>query len=385
MKGRSMDKHQIRIILWSVTTIAVIFLATFYYKNRPLSVETATAEQNIEVTVYGLGTVEAKILSPVGFEVGAALSELNADQGDTVKKGAILARLYSAEQQAKTQQTNTAIKVAEVRLKKALSTLPKMKSTLALAKENNKRSQTLLSRKLVSKEQADKTQMEEDVAVTELDIAQIEIYVAKAELANARALYDIEIQRLERHTLRAPYDGLVIERHKELGTVLSPGEAVFTMIDPKTVWILGYVDEARAGYIRVGQHAQVRLRSLPNNKFQGIVVRIDIESDRVNEERRVYIRCNGCPEKFYLGEQAEIFIQTAVLKEALLVPETAIDNFNGSSGAVWVVKKGRLQLKPVTFGHKTLDGRVEVIEGPETDLQVVTNVPDGIKKGVKYP
>ncbi|MCF6203694.1 MAG: efflux RND transporter periplasmic adaptor subunit [Methylococcaceae bacterium] len=378
-----MDKHQIRIILWSVTTIAVIFLATFYYKNRPLSVETATAEQNIEVTVYGLGTVEAKILSPVGFEVGAALSELNADQGDTVKKGAILARLYSAEQQAKTQQTNTAIKVAEVRLKKALSTLPKMKSTLALAKENNKRSQTLLSRKLVSKEQADKTQMEEDVAVTELDIAQIEIYVAKAELANARALYDIEIQRLERHTLRAPYDGLVIERHKELGTVLSPGEAVFTMIDPKTVWILGYVDEARAGYIRVGQHAQVRLRSLPNNKFQGIVVRIDIESDRVNEERRVYIRCNGCPEKFYLGEQAEIFIQTAVLKEALLVPETAIDNFNGSSGAVWVVKKGRLQLKPVTFGHKTLDGRVEVIEGPETDLQVVTNVPDGIKKGRK--
>ena len=378
-----MDKHQIRLILWSVIAIAVILLAIFFIKNRPLSVDIATAEQNIEVTVYGLGTVEAKILSPLGFEVGAALTELNTDQGDTVKKGTVLARLYSAEQQAKTEQASMSIKVAEVRLKKAQSTLPKMKAILSQKKDNNKRSQTLFPQKLISKELADKTQMEEDVAVTELDIAQTEIHLAKAELENARAQYDIEIQRLEHYILRAPYDGLVIERHKELGAVLSPGGAVFTLIDPKTVWILGYVDEARAGYIRVGQSAQVRLRSLPNSKFQGDVVRIDIESDRINEERRVYIRCNDCPEQFFLGEQAEIFIQTAVLKEALLIPEIAIDNFNGSSGVVWVVKKGRLQHQPVTFGHKTLDGRVEIIEGLESELQVVMNAPDGMKVGRK--
>jgi HlyD family secretion protein len=225
--------------------------------------------------------------------------------------------------------------------------------------------------------------MEEDVAATELDIAQTEIHLAKAELANARAQYRLEEQRLDHYILRAPYDGLVIERHKELGAVLSPGEAVFTLIDPKTVWILGYVDEARAGYIRVGQSAQVRLRSLPNSKFQGKVVRIDIESDRVNEERRVYIRCTDCPEQFYLGEQAEIFIQTAVLKEALLIPEIAIDHFNGASGTVWVIKKDRLQQQSVSLGHKTLDGRVEIIEGVKSDLQVVTNVPNGIKEGRK--
>jgi HlyD family secretion protein len=378
-----MDKHQIRLILWAVIAIAVIFLAIFYIKNKPLSVETATAEQNIEVAVYGLGTVEAKILSPIGFEVGAALSELNADQGDVVKKGAVLARLYSAEQQAKTEQASTSIKVAEVRLKKAHSTLPKMKAILTQKKDNNKRSKTLFPRKLISRELADKTQMEEDVAVTELDIAQTEIHLAKAELENARAQYNFETQRLEHYFLRAPYDGLVIERHKELGAVLSPGEAVFTLIDPKTVWILGYVDEARAGYIRVGQSAQVLLRSLPNIKFQGKVVRIDIESDRVNEERRVYIHCDDCPEQFFLGEQAEIFIQTAMLKEALLIPEIAIDNFNGSSGVVWVVKEGRLQHQPVTFGHKTLDGRVEIIAGLESELQVVINAPDGMKEGRK--
>ncbi|HFD12371.1 MAG TPA: efflux RND transporter periplasmic adaptor subunit, partial [Crenotrichaceae bacterium] len=327
--------------------------------------------------------VEAKILSPIGFEVGAAISELNVDQGDRVKKGAVVARLYSAEQQAKTKQAITSIKVAEVRLKKALAAIPKMKAILTQTKHSNKRSQTLLPRNLISREQADKTQMEQDVAATEYKIAQAEIYLAKAELANARTQYDLEKQRLDHYTLRSPYDGLVIERHKELGTVLSPGEAVFTLIDPKTVWILGYVDEARAGYIRVDQPAQVRLRSLPNSKFQGKVVRIDIESDRVNEERRVYIRCTDCPEQFHLGEQAEIFIQTAVLEEALLVPEIAIDNFNGASGTVWVVKNGRLLQQVVTCGHKTLDGRVEIIDGVESELQVVAIVPNGMKEGRK--
>ena len=45
------------------------------------------------------------------------------------------------------------------------------------------------------------------------------------------------------------------------------------------------------------------------------VVRIDIESDRVNEERRVYVRCGGCPLAFHLGEQAEVLITVATAAE----------------------------------------------------------------------
>jgi HlyD family secretion protein len=225
--------------------------------------------------------------------------------------------------------------------------------------------------------------MEEDVANTDLAIARSEIKVAEAEVTDAKAQYNYEKKRLEQYILRAPYDGLVIKRHKELGAVLSPGEAVFTLIDPETIWILAYVDETRAGSIRIGQAAQVRLRSLPNSQFQGKVVRIDIESDRVNEERRVYIQCTECPEQFHLGEQAEIFIQTAMLEQALLIPETAIAHFNGTSGSVWVVEERQLQYQSVTLGHKTLDGRVEIIDGLKSDMQVVTDAPKGIREGRK--
>ncbi|MCF6252856.1 MAG: efflux RND transporter periplasmic adaptor subunit [Methylococcaceae bacterium] len=378
-----MEKRYIKSVLLSVFVIAAVILVIFYLKNKSLSVVVATTEKNVVVNVYGLGTVEVKIKSSIGFEVSAPITELYADQGDRVKKGTVLARLQNAEQNAKTQKAATSIKVAEVRLNTARSTIPKMKAILAQKKQNNQRSLTLFSRKLISKEIVDKTQMEEDVAITELAIARSEVKVAEAELADARAQYNFEKQLLEQYALRAPYDGLVIKRHKELGAVLSPGEAVFTLIDPKTIWILAYVDETHAGSIRVGQQAQVRLRSLPNSQFQGKVVRIDIESDRVNEERRVYIQCTDCPEQFHLGEQAEIFIQTAILEEALLIPETAIDQFNGANGSVWVVEKGRLQQQSVTLGHKILDGRVEIIDGLESNMQVVTNLFKGMRKGRK--
>ena len=52
---------------------------------RPLTVAVAPVAENVPIRVFGLGTVEARVLSRIGFEVGAAITELNADHGDVVK------------------------------------------------------------------------------------------------------------------------------------------------------------------------------------------------------------------------------------------------------------------------------------------------------------
>lgn len=186
---------------------------------------------------------------------------------------------------------------------------------------------------------------------------------------------------LDQRVLRAPYDGLVVERHKELGAVLTPGEVLFTLIDPTTVWVLGYVDESRAGNIRVGQAAEVRLRSLPRKSFPAHVVRIGIESDRVSEERRVYVACDQCPERFHIGEQAEILVTTARLKQALLVPESAVEGFDGIRGTVWTVEDGRLKRQTVEFGHRTLDARLEITGGIAPGVEVVSKLRPGLREG----
>jgi len=131
------------------------------------------------------------------------------------------------------------------------------------------------------------------------------------------------------------------------------------------------VDEARAGHLQLGQPAEVRLRSRPNEPLLAHVVRIDIESDRVSEERRVYVKCDQCPADFHLGEQIEVFITVATLPKALLVPEIAVDLYDGAEGTVWTVEDGALQQRKVQFGQRTLDGRLEITGGLAQDAQVL--------------
>jgi len=376
-----MSRHTVRtgLALLGLLTIVAIALAALYL--RPLPVEVAEPSGPLAVEVFGLGTVEARILSKIGFEVGAALVELNSDHGKTVKQGEVLARLHDGEQAARLARARAGVLEAKSALRRAEASVDRARAVLAQRGQTNQRQQALAARETVSVEEAEEAQLEEDVAAADLAVAISEVEVARARLRDASAQAELESVLLEHHVLRAPYDALVVERHCELGTVLSPGEPIFTLVDPKTVWALAYVDEARAGGIEVGQPAEVRLRSLPTRRFPGHVARIDIESDRVSEERRVYVACDRCPEPFHLGEQAEVFIQTAVLENALLVPEIAVEEIDADKGRVWTVEEGVLHQRSVRFGHRTLDARLEIRSGLPEGARVVTVLRPGLREG----
>jgi HlyD family secretion protein len=212
-------------------------------------------------------------------------------------------------------------------------------------------------------------------------VAKSDIEVTKAQVADARAQLQFEETMLRHRTLSAPFDAIVVERLKELGSVIKAGDPIFTLVAPETVWGLAYVDEARAGFIAEGQTAEVRLRSAPQLKIAANVVRIGIESDRVNEERRVWVKCLQCPARFQLGEQAEILITVATLDRALLIPEAAVKGFDGSNGKVWTIENGRLQRRTVTFRHSTEDARLELVGGLPEKAQVVTETAANFSEG----
>ncbi|GBE43855.1 MAG TPA: efflux RND transporter periplasmic adaptor subunit [Rhizobiales bacterium] len=376
-----MRRHSLKIFLGLAAALVLVLAGWVFAANRPVKVQVAHIEQNVPVKVFGLGTVEARILSKVGFQAGAALQELMADHGDVVKKGDVLARLNAREQEAKVKKARAGILSAEAGLKEARANVIKARAVLAQRKASNKRKQALVIRGTVSEETAEEAQRDEDIAGADHAVALSSVDVARARLADAGAQYDIERTILDHHTLAAPFDAMVVERHKELGDVVNPGEAIFTLVDPASVWALAYVDEARAGPVKVGQRAEVRLRSLPQKIFPARVVRIGIESDRVSEERRVYVKCEQCPEKFHLGEQAEILITVATLKRATLVPEAAIDGFDGYKGRIWGVEDGVLYRYAATFGHRTADARLEIIEGLPPGAQAVTRMSAALREG----
>jgi HlyD family secretion protein len=186
---------------------------------------------------------------------------------------------------------------------------------------------------------------------------------------------------LRHRTLVAPYDALVIERHKEPGTVIKAGDPIFTLVAADSYWGLAYIDESRAGFVQEGQRVEARLRSRPQDTLTGRVARIGLESDRVTEERRVYVKGDSPPPRVYLGEQIEFWITVARLDKALLVPEAAVHGYDGRQGRIWTVESGRLQHRLVRFRHRTEDARLEIVEGLPDGARVVARVESDMREG----
>ena len=367
-----------------IVMIAGVVLAVggwFFLTERPIAVSVVEQQATTEVRVYGLGTLEARVVSKVGFEVGAALIDLLVDSNDTVTKGQTLARLHAGEQKARVARAEAGVAASKAAILKAEANVLRAQAVLAQRTAANTRQQELASRNTVAEKSAEEAQRDVDVAAADLTVAKSDVALIEAQAADASAALRYEQSLLAHHTLTAPFDAVVVQRHAEAGTVIRAGEVIFTLMDPTTVWVQTYIDEGRAGELALGQGAEIRLRSLPHAVFHGAVTRIGIESDRVNEERRVWVSCVDCPKQIFLGEQAEVRITVATLTESQLVPEIAIQGFDGHQGRVWVVQDGRLEQVTLVFGSRTEDARVEVVSGLPEGAQIVASPIKGLAEG----
>ena len=368
-------------LIFAALAAAAALIGFTLVGGRPVTVYGAEAIAEVPVRVFGLGTVEARVVSKVGFEVGAAIVELNADHGDVVKKGQVLARLNSSQQRAKLERARAALQSAEVAVVKAEANLMKAQAIMAQRLEVNRRKQELVSRQVSSMQAGEEAQRDHDVAVADVRVAESDIGVAKALLADARSQLAYETAILEQHTLLAPFDALVVDRQRELGSVIKAGDPIFTLLEQGSEWALAYIDESRAGAVKVGQPVEVRLRSLPGRSFSAKVVRVGIESDRVSEERRVYVKCESCPETFHLGEQAEVFITVDTLKSGQFVPEAMVSGFDGAKGTVWTVEDGRLHRRSVRLGYRMENAAIEIREALPAGTVVVSRSEGALREG----
>lgn len=370
-----------RTWLYAAAAILAVGAGALFLTERPLRVTVVRPETDVALRIYGLGTVEARVLSRVGFEVGAALTTLSVDAGDSVVKGQELAVLHPAEQLARVDRARAAVAANEAAHARATAAVDRARAILAQRIAANRRQQNLVRQDIASAQRAEEAQRDEDVARADLAVAEADLAVIGAQGADARAALQLEETLLSHHRLTAPYDAVIVARHAEAGTVVKAGDPIFTLIDPATVWIQAYVDEERAGQLAPGQPGTIRLRSRPAEEFHGTIARIGLESDRVNEERRVWLACADCPEPMYLGEQAEVRILTGTRKSALMVPEMAISGFDGHRGTVWTVRDGRLARAELTFGARDDRGRVEVAGGLAEGALVVALPPKGAGDG----
>lgn len=348
---------------------------------RPLDVPVAGITRDVPVTVFGLGAVEARVLSRVGFEIPGTLVEVSADHGDRVAAGTVLARLSSASQEARVARAEAAVLSADAAAARAEAQRERAEAQLAQRVSTARRRRELATRGVGSVEAAELAETEATTAQADVALNRADAAVARAAQAEALANLQAERVTLVKHTLAAPFDAVVIARAREPGSALNPGEAVFTLVAPDSLWALAYVDEGRAGDLALGQPAAVTLRSRAGSPIAAEVVRIGLEADRATEERRVYVRCLACPTVPVIGEQAEVVIETGRLSAARLVPEAAVHGFDGAFGTVWTIEQGRLTQRRVRFAARLMDAQLAITDGLPADVPVAVRVGAGFAPG----
>lgn len=372
-----------RRLIWIASAALAIAIGGFLSWRiffRPVTVSLAPVRTNVREQVFGLGVIGARVESGVGFKVPGVLDEVEADEGDRVHAGQVLAKLDARDVQAQVAVAEANVVQAQASIAKAKADIASTTATRAKLSGISARDKRLISSGLVSTEQAQTDRAEVRVATANVAVAHSELVQAQAALRSARAQETFEKATLANYTLVAPFDGCVISRNRELGDAVNPGQSVFTLVRAGTIWAVGYIDERLAGRLHVGQPARIVLRSDPSKHLPGHVKRIEIESNAVNEERVVDVAFDHIPANIHLAEQAEVYITTGHLKRAVLLPQAAVMDRRGDHGQVWVLDHGRLARRRVTLGPQLLGGQLPVVSSMPDSVSVVLTKP-GLRVG----
>jgi multidrug efflux pump subunit AcrA (membrane-fusion protein) len=244
-------------------------------------------------------------------ESGYAL-QVNADIGDHVKAGQVLAtidnpelRLQLLRAQAAVQQSNAALEVAKRRL-------IGMQADLTLQQVTLKRQEQLFAGKGVTAQQIDEQRAKQSVSNATLEVGRADISLAEANLQAAMA----DMQRLEallQYTkIVAPFDGVVTKRFINPGDLVQaaistrPATPLFTCQKIDVVRVFADVPEASATLIRQGLPAQVRLYGPAAQTINGSVTRVAASLDAATRTMRVEIDLPNRDEQLLPGMYAQV-------------------------------------------------------------------------------
>ncbi len=372
----------------SLTVGVLVFVAAFAWlltTRGPLAavgVEIATAARvDLAPAVYGIGTVEAQHAYAVGPIQAGRLLSVRVDQGDRVQAGQLLAELDPVDLSQRAEAASSAAARSRQAAQAAQSQVAEAESRVRLAQANSERYQALYQQNFVAKEMADSRRHEAAAAVAALSAARANATAAQRDIGRAEA----EMRGIEqlRSSLKlvSPIDGVVTAREAEPGTTVVAGQAVLRLVDPAQLWVRTRVDQARAEGMQIGQAADIVLRSAPGTALPGRVMRIDLQSDALTEERIVNVAFDPAPAQLYLGELAEVSIRLPGAKNVLTVPRAALAQHRGKVG-VWRIEQGRARFHPVQPGMQTAE-RVQIDSGLEAGDRVIAYSSKQLDDGVR--
>lgn len=297
-----MNKKLILIIMAVAVAGGGIFFLVSKNKNEPIK---EVVSKEIYSPIIGTGTLEAKTVIVIAPKTTAKIVSTYSDEGKNVKKGEILAKMETSEIEASINENIALIEKNKAQSESQKAHINDLQAKYDLAKINLDRYEKLLADGFVAKAEYDSILALEKSAKAQLQSANKTLLFFNKETQKSEASKQVQIAKLNDLKLVSPIDGVVLSKNAEEGSTIVAGSPIFRLADPKTIWVKVFVDESRIGEISLGTKAQVSLRTSPNVIFDAKVTRIGVESDRITEERIVYLELNKQLPNFNLGDQAE--------------------------------------------------------------------------------
>jgi len=296
------------ILIGAIIIVSVAYAIISINKPSQKIAQTPSKTQTHSTQVNGVGTLEAKEIITISPKHASKISTVYADEGETVSKGAHLAQMELSELTGIQTQNSAAIDKSRAQVASQKALIEDLKGKQTLADATLKRYTNLIKGGFVTQAEFDSVQASAKSASFALVSAQEALKLSEHEVKRTIGSLDSVNATINDYSLRSPIDGIIISREAEAGSTIGAGTAVFKIANPKTLWVRTYIDERQSGTLQVGQKAVVTLRSTGEQKYAGVVSRIGVMSDRITEERVVYITLDHLPIPFSLGEQAEVQI-----------------------------------------------------------------------------
>jgi len=363
--------------------IAALFLlagVTFFYKKVYLPKSTYEvyhpSKGTTAVEVFGIGKLDAEDIYSVGTSTGGKVLSVETDQGYSIKKGDLIAKLDPVDLNKKLDAAKASLQRANIDLETAGEELLIAKEQAALSLSTYQKDLEVYKAKGISRLAYEKSKTAMLTSKTQVALAQNKVASMKIHLQEVS--YNIEgIQKyLEQMTITSPIDGYVIEKNVQPGQSIPPAFTLVRIVDPKTLWIQAWIDERISGKIKIGQKAKITLRSRETLLYEGIVRRIAALSDPVTQEREVDVGFVKIPEPFYINEQAEVKITVETFKGLYKIPLRYMVIHKGGKG-VWVRQDGKAHF--VALSIIAEDGEyVGVNKGVDNHTEIL--LPDAKKK-----
>jgi HlyD family secretion protein len=366
--------------------VAVVAVGAFaLFRPVPQRVETAPAVRRmLQVTVDEEGETRVRDRYVVASPVGGRVARIALREGDAVRPGTVVARVFPAPLDPRTREQATArLESVDDARRAADAAVGQARAAHAQAHRSWERARELAAQNLIAPEERERAELEEATRARELESAQFRAQAAAHEVELARAALAADHQPI---AIRSPVAGRVLRVPEPSERVVVAGTPLVEVGDPSKLELVADLLSAEAVKVRAGAAILIegwggaalrgRLRVVEPSAFTKV-------SALGVEEQRVNVVADFVDPPGPLGDRYRVEIRIVVWQsdDVLTVPTSALFR-RGEGWSVFVVEGGRARRRDVVAGHRT-PFDVEIASGVRAGDIVIRYPSDRVTEGVR--